>query len=252
MKKEYRFFGEARLNACRFYWNCFGYRCRKPLNYEKQSSYLYSDFQKKKDSKSREVCRCRGKCWSAMQRKKDSHWQVFIVMMGKVAWDFERPAFQALMRDIEAGKIDILLTKDLSRLGRNSARTTDLLDEYFPSKGVRYISVNEGVDTQAESSANLIAPIANAVNELYARIFHRKSDPVCTPGWKPASISGVLRRMDIGKAIKNMASWSGIGRQRLWYEKFLLGSLQEKHLLRLLKRWNRSNTVPHWNIAGQG
>ena len=84
---------------------------------------------------------------------------------GQSGVDFERPAFQALMRDIEAGKIDILLTKDLSRLGRNSARTTDLLDEYFPSKGVRYISVNEGVDTQAESSANLIAHIANALNE---------------------------------------------------------------------------------------
>lgn len=114
---------------------------------------------------------------------------------GQSGVDFERPAFQALMRDIEAGKIDILLTKDLSRLGRNSARTTDLLDEYFPSKGVRYISVNEGVDTQAESSANLIAPIANAVNELYARDISQKIR------------SSLYARMEAGQYIGSFAPY---------------------------------------------
>lgn len=114
---------------------------------------------------------------------------------GQSGVDFERPAFQTLMRDIEAGKIDIVLTKDLSRLGRNSARTTDLLDEYFPAKGVRYISVNEGIDTQAESGANLIAPITNAVNELYARDISQKIR------------SSLYARMQSGKYIGSFAPY---------------------------------------------
>ena len=86
---------------------------------------------------------------------------------GQSGVNFERPAFQKLLRAIERGEVDILLTKDLSRLGRNSARTADLLDEYFPRYGVRYISVGEGIDTEAPSAGtSLITPIANAVKNI--------------------------------------------------------------------------------------
>ena len=61
--------------------------------------------------------------------------------------NYDRPDFQRMIRDIENGSINCVITKDLSRLGRNSAKTSDLLDEYFPSKGVRYIAVIEGYDT---------------------------------------------------------------------------------------------------------
>lgn len=115
---------------------------------------------------------------------------------GQSGVNFERPAFQKLLRAIERGEVDILLTKDLSRLGRNSARTADLLDEYFPRYGVRYISVGEGIDTEAPSAGtSLITPIANAVNELYARDLSRKIR------------AGLYTRMQAGRYIGSFAPY---------------------------------------------
>lgn len=82
---------------------------------------------------------------------------------------FERPAFLRMQRDIEAGYIQVVLTKDLSRLGRNSGRVSLLLDEYFPRKRVRYISVSDGIDTAVRSRANaVVAPMHSLLNEMYA------------------------------------------------------------------------------------
>lgn len=61
--------------------------------------------------------------------------------------NYDRPAFKRMIEDIEAGKVNCVITKDLSRLGRNSARTSDLLDEYFPAHGVRYISISDSYDS---------------------------------------------------------------------------------------------------------
>lgn len=86
---------------------------------------------------------------------------------------FERPAFRRMMRDMEAGRVHTVVTKDLSRLGRNSARVGDLLDEVFPRLRVRFIALSEGVDT-GRGQGDLLAPLANAVNEWYARDISRK------------------------------------------------------------------------------
>lgn len=84
--------------------------------------------------------------------------------------NYDRPAFRRMMDDIEAGAVNCVLTKDLSRLGRNSARTSDLLDEYFPSRGIRYISVIDGYDSlHLTSGSMLTAPLMMAMHELYAR-----------------------------------------------------------------------------------
>lgn len=87
--------------------------------------------------------------------------------------NFERPAFRRMMRDIKAGRVNVVVTKDLSRLGRNSARVGDLLDEVFPRLRVRFVALGEGVDTGA-GQGDLLAPLANAVNEWYARDISRK------------------------------------------------------------------------------
>lgn len=87
----------------------------------------------------------------------------------------ERPALQRLLRDVENGRIQIVLTKDLSRLGRNSGRLSLLLDEYFPKHHIRYISVGEGIDTAAHRAADsLLMPMQNLINELYAGDISRK------------------------------------------------------------------------------
>lgn len=89
---------------------------------------------------------------------------------GYTGTNYDRPAFQRLLADIEGGRINCVLTKDLSRLGRNSARTLDLLDEYFPSRGVRYISVLDGYDSLHRSNGcEVTASFMALLHEMYAR-----------------------------------------------------------------------------------
>ena len=89
--------------------------------------------------------------------------------------NLNRPAFQRMLNDIEKGEINIVLTKDLSRLGRNSGKVSLMLDDYFPKHRVRYISVSEGIDTAEQSAMNhIVAPVQNMVNELYAGDISRK------------------------------------------------------------------------------
>lgn len=86
-----------------------------------------------------------------------------------------RPALNRMMRDIEDGKISIVLTKDFSRLGRNSGRVQILLDEFFTRNRVRYIAVSDGIDTmQPTSTSSIITPVLGFANELYAGDISRK------------------------------------------------------------------------------
>ncbi len=85
---------------------------------------------------------------------------------------FDRPAFQRMLKDIEHGYIDCVITKDLSRLGRNYAKTGYYTEEYFLEHGVRYIAVNDNVDTMKDD--NDIAPFKNILNEMYAKDISRK------------------------------------------------------------------------------
>ena len=89
--------------------------------------------------------------------------------------NYDRPDFQRMIQDIEKGTINCVITKDLSRLGRNSAKTSDLLDEYFPSHGVRYIAVIEGYDTLNLTNGTIMtAPFMLLMNEMYARDISNK------------------------------------------------------------------------------
>lgn len=81
--------------------------------------------------------------------------------------NFDRPDFQRMISDIEAGKINCVITKDLSRLGRNYILTGQYTELYFPSHQVRYIAVNDGVDSIKGESE--IAPFKNIINEWVAR-----------------------------------------------------------------------------------
>ncbi len=85
---------------------------------------------------------------------------------------FERPAFLRMKADIEEGKINLVLTKDLSRLGRDYISTGNLTEIYFPSKGVRFIAINDGYDS--DSAYTDIAPFRNVINEMYARDTSKK------------------------------------------------------------------------------
>ena len=86
--------------------------------------------------------------------------------------NFDRPDFQRMIDDIEDGKINCVVTKDLSRLGRNYILTGQYTEIYFPSKGVRYIAVNDNVDTI--NGENELAPFLNILNEMHARQTSKK------------------------------------------------------------------------------
>lgn len=81
--------------------------------------------------------------------------------------NFNRPSFQNMIKDIEAGRINCVLTKDLSRLGRNYLDCGLYLEVFFPEHGVRYNAVNDGVDTLNKNAMD-ITPFRNILNEMYA------------------------------------------------------------------------------------
>ncbi|HIR04334.1 MAG TPA: recombinase family protein [Candidatus Scatovicinus merdipullorum] len=85
---------------------------------------------------------------------------------------FDRPAFKRMIQDIENKKINLVLTKDLSRLGRNYITAGEYTEIYFPSKSVRYIAINDGYDS--ENPYSDMAPFKNVINEMYARDISKK------------------------------------------------------------------------------
>ena len=88
--------------------------------------------------------------------------------------NFDRPAFLRMIADIEAKKVNMVITKDLSRLGRDYIMTGHYMERYFPEKRVRYISLLDGIDTGIESSANDITPFRAIMNDMYAKDISKK------------------------------------------------------------------------------
>jgi len=86
--------------------------------------------------------------------------------------NFNRPGFQKMLQDIENGKINLVITKDLSRLGRDYIMTGYYTENYFKDNRVRYIAINDGIDTINDN--NDIAPFKNILNDMYAKDLSRK------------------------------------------------------------------------------
>ena len=97
----------------------------------------------------------------------------FYVDDGFSGGNFQRPAFQQMISDMENGGIGIIVTKDLSRLGRNQLHTGLYIEERFPMFGVRYIAINDNVDTDSSESNDLM-PFKNLFNEWFIRDTSRK------------------------------------------------------------------------------
>ena len=87
---------------------------------------------------------------------------------------FDRPAFQRMIADIEAKKVNMVITKALSRLGRDYIMTGHYMERYFPEHRVRYISLLDGIDTGVDSTANDITPFRAIMNDMYAKDISKK------------------------------------------------------------------------------
>ena len=96
---------------------------------------------------------------------KDNNFVLYDIYVddGYTGLNYNRPGFERLIQDIENGKIDIVVTKDLSRLGRDYIMTGYYTEIYFPEHNVRYISVNDNIDTLYDN--NDIAPFKNILNQ---------------------------------------------------------------------------------------
>lgn len=80
--------------------------------------------------------------------------------------NFERPGFQSMMRELQKGKVSVVITKDLSRLGRDMREASYYAEQFFPEHGIRYIAINDNFDSEID---NVMAPFQFAMNEVYLR-----------------------------------------------------------------------------------
>ena len=87
---------------------------------------------------------------------------------------FERPSFTRMVEDMESGRINCCVTKDLSRLGRNAIDTGYYIEKYFPAHGIRYIAINDDYDSADPNSGGIMVNLKNMVNEHYALEIGRK------------------------------------------------------------------------------
>ena len=112
-----------------------------------------------------------------LQYAREHHFPnpTFFVDDGVSGVTYDRPGFQAMLAEIEAGRVAVAITKDLSRLGRNSALTGLYTNFTFPQNGVRFIAINDNYDTIDPNRVdNDFAGIKNWFNEFYARDTSRK------------------------------------------------------------------------------
>ena len=79
-----------------------------------------------------------------------------------------------MLEDIENKKINLVITKDLSRLGRDYIYTGYYLERYFPTKNIRYIAISDGIDTYGDNGNNDISPFKSVINDMYANDISKK------------------------------------------------------------------------------
>ena len=93
---------------------------------------------------------------------------------GWTGTNFDRPKFKEMIEDIEAGLIDTVITKDLSRLGRERLGVGHYTEIYFPEHNVRYIALLDNIDTYMDAGMNDMAPFKGVINDMYVRDISKK------------------------------------------------------------------------------
>jgi DNA invertase Pin-like site-specific DNA recombinase len=105
--------------------------------------------------------------------KEDLHLYHIYVDDGYSGTNFHRPGFQQMIAEIEHGRVNCVIVKDLSRFGRDYLDTGNYLERYFPAWGVRFIAINDHIDS-IHQAYDLLIPIKNIFNEQYSRDISKK------------------------------------------------------------------------------
>ncbi|MCL2488863.1 MAG: recombinase family protein [Oscillospiraceae bacterium] len=88
--------------------------------------------------------------------------------------NFQRPSFERMLNDVDAGKVNVVLTKDLSRFGRDYIQSGYYIERVFEKKNVRFIAIDDNIDT-LQNNNEILMPLKNVLNDLYARDISRKT-----------------------------------------------------------------------------
>ena len=102
---------------------------------------------------------------------KDNNFVLFDTYIddGYSGTNFDRPAFKKMIKDIESNLIDVVIVKDLSRLGRDYIKTGEYIEKWFPIHNIRFIALLDGIDTLYDLSSNEMAPFKSVINDMYSR-----------------------------------------------------------------------------------
>ena len=131
------------------------------------------DMDKIKNQESESVKNQRKLIYKYLKDNKFENYKEYIDD-GYSGTNFNRPGFIELMKDIESKQINMVITKDLSRLGRDYIKTGYYVEDYFPSKNIRYISILDGIDTFKNDTNNDVAPFKALFNDMVSKDTSKK------------------------------------------------------------------------------
>ena len=120
--------------------------------------------------------------------------------------NFDRPGFTQMMEDIKHGKINCVIVKDLSRLGRNYVETSNYIERVFPFFHVRFLAVTDDFDSFREG-VDLTVPLKNIINEFYSKDLAKKSSSAKKHCGEKGNLPVPGNPMDIGNQNRTDTSW---------------------------------------------
>ncbi len=137
---------------------------------------------------------------------------------------FDRPGFKAMMAEVEAGNVEAIIVKDMSRLGRNYLQVGFYTEMLFPQKGVRFIAVNDNVDSANGGMDNDFTPLRNLFNEWLVRDTSKKikavkrAKEVYAALMQLPSIQArrIYARFYLNMTVAEIAKVEGVDRRRVW------------------------------------
>ena len=135
--------------------------------------------------------------------------------------NFERPGFQAMLEHLKTGKANMVITKDLSRLGRDMTESSHYAERYFPEHGIRYLAPGSNFDSEED---NLMAPFQFAMNDVYLRDTSRKVKQTLntkangvSPAFRHSIFGGIAYCACCGAAMCSGGSVYNGEREKYWY-----------------------------------
>ncbi len=163
---------------------------------------------------------------------------------GFTGTNFNRPGFRRMISDIESGLIDIVLVKDLSRLGRDHIDTGYYYERYFPSRKIRFIAVNDGIDTERETAGNDMGLFKAAFNDLYAKDISKKVITALQSKKRGGEFIGALPPYGYQKSAKNKNKLEPKSEEAAVVQKIYEWRLQGESYIGIARRLNSQGVPP--------